>query len=168
MKARAVIELAANVLTIAALAVAAGVGVSTLVRHPANSSRPGLHRGERLQVSGLHLKSGKNLIIALGSKCGFCAASVPFYRQLATSAPSNLTILAAFREDSPTAESFLRSRNLDLQALGGIDFSALKIAGTPAILLVDGNGKLLDFWLGYLTPDVEQEVKRAIGAQKAG
>ena len=39
-----------------------------------------------------------------------------------------------------------------------MDFSTIKVSGTPTLLLVDNNGKVLDVWVGMLPEDRQQEV----------
>ncbi len=37
-----------------------------------------------------------------------------------------------------------------------VDFTALKVSGTPTIVMVDGTGKVDDFWVGKL-PEAQAE-----------
>ena len=43
-----------------------------------------------------------------------------------------------------------------------IDFSAIKIPGTPTLLLVDNNGKVLNVWVGKLDDRHEKEVLKTL------
>jgi hypothetical protein len=56
---------------------------------------------------------------------------------------------------------------MNLNAVAGVDFKALSLVATPAMILVDKNGKVLDFWIGKLSKDAEQQVTKAISPPEA-
>jgi hypothetical protein len=39
-----------------------------------------------------------------------------------------------------------------------VDFSKIKVPGTPTLLLVDNQGKVLDVWVGKLDESRQREV----------
>ena len=50
---------------------------------------------------------------------------------------------------------------LRIHALAGVPLEKLKIDATPTLLLVDRNGKVVDAWIGMLSPRQELEVMKA-------
>lgn len=43
---------------------------------------------------------------------------------------------------------------------------ALNLVATPTVILVDNSGKILDFWIGKPSKEVEQQILKAINANQ--
>jgi thioredoxin-related protein len=129
-------------------------------------SQSGLRRGTNLtQLAGYDYNSSpQTLIIALSSKCGYCHESIPFYNKLAElqSGIKNVRTVAVFPNKEEGISSYVQEKQLKTNAVVVGDFRSLNIKSTPTVILVDKNGKILDFWSGKLTAETEQEVIKAI------
>ncbi len=49
-----------------------------------------------------------------------------------------------------------------------MEFAALNIKATPALLLVNQHGKVVGVWVGILTPQKEREVMTAVSKLRYG
>lgn len=129
--------------------------------------RTALQRGQTVsQVPGVNFHSApKTLLIALNTKCGYCAASVPFYNRLADSQKNggeSIRIVALFPNKEEEVQQFVGDRQLKIETLASVNYSTLAITGTPTMLLVNKDGQLTDFWIGSLSAEVEQEVLNSL------
>jgi thioredoxin-related protein len=127
----------------------------------------GLQKGTTFaQLPGVDYSNApKTLLIALSSKCDHCSESLPFYKQVTDKQSENINashIVAIFPDTQSEVEQFTRQKDLNLDTVAGVDFQALNLIATPTVLLVDNSGKIIDFWIGKLSKDAEQEIIRAI------
>ena len=105
-------------------------------------------------------------MLALKPDCPYCERSVPFYRRLAAREPENrlaVHLLALVSSDAARTREYAASRQLGMQFQSDIDFSKIKVLGTPTLVLVDPNGRVRKAWIGQLTPAEEAEVFTLIG-----
>ena len=97
--------------------------------------------------------SQKALVVAISPTCHFCDESMPFYKRLIderNQKGSGVKIIAAVPADeakAPEAEKFAAA-GVQPDSLVTMDFASIKVPGTPTILLVDNQGKVLDVWVG--------------------
>jgi thioredoxin-related protein len=105
----------------------------------------------------------KALVVAVSPTCHFCNDSMPFYKQLIdkrNESNSPVKVIAAVPgDDAKEAEAkHFADAGTQPDAMVHVDFSTIKVPGTPTLLLVDNQGKVLDVWVGKLDPDREREV----------
>lgn len=128
----------------------------------------GLHKGANLsQLSGYDFSSSpKTLIIAVHSKCGYCSASIPFYNRVTESLKDKNIVraIAVFPGSDTDAKQYVEAQGLKTDSVVMADFRALHINNTPTMILVDSKGKIIDFWVGQLTEDKQQQVMKIISA----
>ncbi len=127
----------------------------------------GLQKGTTFaQLPGIdYSKAPKTLLIALSSKCDHCSESLPFYKQITFEQRKNINashIVAIFPESQSEVEQFAGQEELNLDTVAGVDFYALNLVATPTVILIDNSGKIIDFWIGKLSKNVEQEIIKAI------
>lgn len=132
---------------------------------PAPAPPAMVEKGDRFDELKAVLPAGTNraLIVALAPGCHFCNESMPFYKQLLdqrNQKSSPVKIIAAVPNEEAKAEEAqkLGSAGATPDGLVKLDFKAVKVPGTPTLMLVDNNGKVLDVWVGKLEADREQEV----------
>ena len=123
----------------------------------------GLQKGTTLAaLPGLNYSaSPRTLLIAMNTRCQYCTASVPFYNQLAAFQKANdktLRVVAVFPDTVDEVHQYVEQKQLGLETMSAMDLSKVNISGTPTMILVDSSGKILDFWVGQLATDVEQQV----------
>jgi thioredoxin-related protein len=107
--------------------------------------------------------SDRAMVVALSPTCHFCNESMPFYKQLIdqrNQKGSGVKVIAAVPRDEAKAEEQQKFAAAGAQpdSMVTLDFSTIKVPGTPTILLVDNQGKVLDVWVGKLDSSGEKEV----------
>ncbi len=103
----------------------------------------------------------KTLVLALRRSCPYCKASLPFYKQLGDLENSGVLhshLLVVMRSDESAGRSFLKTGDVEVQGIFGIDFDDLKVPGTPTLLLLNSSGVIEHAWVGQLTPRMEKDV----------
>lgn len=107
--------------------------------------------------------SEKALVVALSPTCGFCNESMPFYKRLIderNQKGSNVKFIAAVPAEEAKAEEQKKFAEAGVQpdSLVTMDFASIKVPGTPTILLVDNQGKVLNVWVGKQQASGEEEI----------
>ena len=107
--------------------------------------------------------SQKALVVAVSPTCHFCNDSMPFYKRLIderNQKGSAVKIIAAVPADAAKAEEAQKFAAAGAQPDGmvTVDFGAIKVPGTPTILLVDNQGKVLNVWVGKQESGGEDEI----------
>jgi len=104
----------------------------------------------------------QTLVLGLRKGCHFCEDSAPFYQRLAAQPQQGgTTIVAVFPDTADVVKEVVQLEGLRIHALAGVPLEKLKIDATPTLLLVDRNGKVVDAWIGMLSPRQELEVMKA-------
>lgn len=173
-KAKAALEVATNI---------AVLGVSSLVfvtllwvyfhKAPRLESQPGLRKGETVDRTRLHNydfgKSARTLLIVMNTECSFCTESIPFYNDIAESCqnPNNQTqATAVFPNSSDEVRRYVEKQKLREDALESVDLNTLQVSATPTLILIDRNGVVLNFWIGKLSEQDQQEVMKSISGPR--
>ena len=106
--------------------------------------------------------SNRALVVAVAPGCHFCNDSIPFYKNLIdqrNQKNSGVKFIAAVpTNEKPEEAQKLVSEETQKFSAGGaqpdamvnLDFAAIKVPGTPTLMLVDNTGKVLDVWVGKL------------------
>ncbi|HEV7376818.1 MAG TPA: hypothetical protein VGN95_19035 [Pyrinomonadaceae bacterium] len=133
---------------------------------PKTQFQAGLQIGQHFApLTGIDYKdSPRTLLVALNSKCIHCDESISFYKRIVEAQRQDgpVRVMALFSEPEAVVKPFLLQHQLDVTAAPSVDFNTAKIAATPTLILVDRNGAVLDFWIGTLSQETEQQVMKAI------
>jgi thioredoxin-related protein len=118
--------------------------------------------------------TSRALVVAVQPGCHYCNDSMPFYKRLIderNQKGSAVKVIAAVpaSEKPEDAKKFASDESQKFATAGtqpdsmvNIDFQAIKVPGTPTVLLVDNNGKVLDVWVGKLNSSREKEVLKTL------
>lgn len=102
-------------------------------------------------------KSNRTLMLVLQKDCRFCTESAPFYRTLVSTAPAKaIKLLAVLPQEESVAREYLESMDVQIDDVRQLSLSSLHVRGTPTLILVDSNGKVIKSWVGKL-PDVGEK-----------
>jgi thioredoxin-related protein len=128
-----------------------------------------VEKGERFDQLKAVVPAGTEriLVVALSPSCHFCDESMPFYKQLLderNQKSSPVKFIAAVPKEEMKAEEAQKFTGAGAQpdSLVQIDFAAIKVPGTPTLMHVDNNGKVLDVWVGKLDEDRQKEVLKVL------
>lgn len=107
------------------------------------------------------------LVVAISPTCHFCTESMPFYKRLLderNQKGSKTKVIAAVPQEAAKAEEqkTMASAGVNPDALVVVDFKNIKVPGTPTILHVDGQGKILDVWVGKQDSSGEEKILAAL------
>lgn len=109
--------------------------------------------------------SSRTLIVALNIDCGYCSDSIPFYKRLIEAAQTNskaTKIIAVFQNSTNKVEQYLQERQFNVKTISNANLNAFNVSATPTMILVDSQGRILDFWIGKLSTENEELVIKAI------
>ena len=174
---KSTLDTVANIAIILVCAIAAAVLVRNQFFPPrAPGAPPQAEKGETYaQLKGVvPAGSSRALVVAVQPGCHFCNESMPFYKHLLdqrNSQASKVKFVAVVpANDKPEDAKKLvddeqqkfASAGAQPDSMANVDFNAIKVPGTPTLMLVDNNGKILNVWVGKLDPSVEKEVLKTL------
>jgi hypothetical protein len=108
-------------------------------------------------------KHDRTLVIALKIGCTYCEQSMPFYRKL-SEMEANTQLVVVFPDKKEAVENYLAMHKLRIRAISGLPLKSLKVGGTPTLILLDGNGRVLRSWAGLLSARGEEDVLKHLTA----
>jgi thioredoxin-related protein len=168
-KQKSTLDTIANIAIIVVCVVACAVLINNFLQSRRAQGGPGMppeaKPGETFaEIQGV-LPAGteKALVVAVQPGCHFCNESMPFYKRLMderNKKGSNVKVLAAVSNaeaKQPEMQKFSEN-GVTPDGIVQVDFAKIKVPGTPTLLLVDNQGKVLDVWVGKLQPDKEEKV----------
>jgi thioredoxin-related protein len=163
------IEVSSNLAVLLVAMVLLGAVVSTrwLARPGKANFENGLQKGQVLaQLPSIDYSAApQTVVLAISTNCSYCKESLPFYKRLLgeqQSAGQRTRMVAVFPNPKPEVEQYKEQNQLYLESVPALNYSTLNVTGTPTLILVDSTGRVLDFWVGKLSKDEEQQVIEAV------
>jgi thioredoxin-related protein len=164
------LDTAANIAIILVCAIAAVVLVRNQFFQPRPpGAPPQVEKGETFAALKQAVPTGANraLVVAVSPTCHFCNDSLPFYKHLVderNQKGSAVKFVAAVPTEDAKAPESEKFTNAGVQPdnVVHIDFRTIKVPGTPTLLLVDNNGKVLNVWVGKLDEGGEKDVLKVL------
>ena len=166
---KSTLDTAANIAIIVVCAMAA-VALSLTIRDRLFPPRPPgappqVEKGEQFDQLKNVVPAGSDraLVVAVSPQCHYCNDSLPFYKQLVdqrNQKGSGVKFVAAVPNEEAKAEESQKFTGAGVQVdnMVHLDFASIKVPGTPTLLLVDKQGKVLDVWVGKLDAGREKKV----------
>lgn len=109
--------------------------------------------------------SQRSLLVVLSSNCTQCSENLPFYRRVSEAKQASKTglkiVVVSAIEDIAFA-SYLKQANLSTDQEIRVQPGTLRVRGVPALILVDGAGRVLGNWEGRIPITRESGILRAI------
>jgi rhodanese-related sulfurtransferase len=84
-----------------------------------------------------------------------------------TAGSSDVKLLALFSDADAGSEKYLHEANLSSLESKQTDLASLGVSSTPTLVLVNGDGVVLEVWKGKLSPKQEAALIRTLGIQSA-
>ena len=103
----------------------------------------------------------KTLVLAMREGCHFCQQSLPFYKHLSDLQSTHKLgahLLVVTPDDKATADKTMFSSGISTDVVSQENLSDINVSGTPTLLLVNGNGKVEQAWIGKQTPAGEAAI----------
>ena len=136
------------------------------IRPPVIDSTPAIPTSVAGKVPVDLTSRKKWVVLVLSTQCHFCQESAPFHERLVqmlrNSADTGL--IAVFPQDHQAVEQYKATYKVDFpNTITDASLSQLQVRGTPTLLLVDQQGKVLKGWRGRLPEIGEKEVRAELG-----
>jgi rhodanese-related sulfurtransferase len=161
-------EWIANTLSIlAALAIAAILVKPLLVSSDALAAEA-VAAGAAAPIPGVDWSAhDTTVVLALSVTCGYCTASMPFYKDLLEAAVTrDVHVVAVFPQSGVAGRAYLETNGVDIKDVRELALDRLGIQGTPTVMLVRRDGIIGSGWTGKLSATQESEVFEQLGLQR--
>jgi len=116
--------------------------------------------GQTIKLDGIDAHAANvTVLLALSSSCRFCDASSAFYQRLTAlrrDTGNKFQTVGVFRESVESAQEYLTKKGLIFDGVISNPTDDLKVHGTPTMLMVNSEGKVIKEWVG-LMDDTEQK-----------
>jgi hypothetical protein len=100
----------------------------------------------------------RTLVLITASTCHFCVESLPFYRRLVETAhKSGTRVVAVTTEPTDKNRTFLLENGISVEATLAEKDADIHILGTPTLIVVQRDGRVLNSSFGKLRTAVEEE-----------
>jgi thioredoxin-related protein len=158
------VELVANIaIIVVAITLAAVLAKRFVFNGNQNEAPDQIQSNVGNKVSQLDIdwsKSDKNLVLMLSNTCHFCTESAPFYKRLVQERTQRDTfrLTAVLPQPVSDGRTYLNGLGVGIDDIRQISPGAIRIRGTPTLLLVNSAGVVTEEWLGKLPPEKENEV----------
>jgi hypothetical protein len=117
--------------------------------------------GKKLALSGVDWsKHDQTLLVILRKGCRFCDESAPFYQRLTKEIPNQTKtyLIAILPGNSDDNNQYLKEKMVPIQDVKQGSAEAIGVPGTPALVLVDNTGTVVEQWIGKLPAAQEDAV----------
>lgn len=107
----------------------------------------------------------RTLVVAMSSRCKFCAKSLPFIADMSHLVEQNKSdskIVAVFPEGDPDSRSFLSRANVNIPITSGLTFTDFGVRVTPTYVLLNREARVVEVWVGQLSKPSMDSVKHAL------
>ena len=154
------LEVTANISLIAISVLFGFVLLKNQVFSDRSRQPPELSPGTRITLSGVDWKSRHwTLLLALSNQCRFCSESASFYKRLTAGvATDSVRVIAVLPQSIDIGREYLKSLDLSIEEIRQTPMEALKVSGTPTLILVNEEGIVGKVWRGKLSAEKEAEV----------
>lgn len=165
MEPRNIANRGANIILLAALATFTIFLFRYLVSNYDFSDTSLSSDGQKVLISEIDLSHfQQTIIVVLDRNCRFCKQQTSFYRRLAESSRAqNVKLIFAFPHNLNDGIDYLKAEQIVATDVIRIRMKSLDVRGTPTLLLLNREGKILAKWAGELSRPVEDYVVSILG-----
>lgn len=108
----------------------------------------------------------KWIVLILSTECHYCQESAPFHEHLAQMLRNSADtgVIAVFPQNLQAVEQYEATYKVSFpNTVTDASLTQLQVRGTPTLLVVDQQGKVLKSWRGLLPDNSEKEVRTELG-----
>jgi hypothetical protein len=121
-------------------------------------------KDQKIQLPGVDwAKNEQTLVMAISSTCHFCTESAAFYRDIR--ARSRVHTVAVLPQSVNEGRNYLSKLGVQVDEVLQVPLSSIDVNGTPTLMLVSREGRVVRTWIGKLPPDLENDVLLSVGAE---
>jgi len=162
------INLALN-LAIVLVVILIGVVFAKNYLLPGRSTPQRNFRGTKVNLTGIDwAHNEETLLLVLDEKCRFCTESAPFYQRLTQMATnSRVRLVAVLPQEVAASRQYLHNLKVSIEEVRQSSLDAMRVEGTPTLILVDEKGEVMEAWPGKLSTEEENEVLKRIEAKRS-
>lgn len=156
-----------------ALLAVSSLGVYRLWQFKPDNNRPSIVASTPAVPSSVagkipvDLKSKKKwIVLVLSTECHFCQDSAPFHEHLAQMLRNSADtgMIAVFSQDRRAVEQYEQTYKVNFPTtVTDASLTQLQVRGTPTLLVIDQQGKVLKSWRGLLPENGQKEVRTELG-----
>jgi len=154
------------------LAVSVAAVQYVLAARTTPARRSPVAKGTRLELPAAIAAEGKpSVLLVLSTQCRFCTESMPFYTKLSKlpeTREGRLRLAAITLQPVPEMQKYLAAYSLPVSAVVPIADSGFNVSATPALVVIRGDGTVVESWSGWLDTQQEQQVLSTIGKLTRG
>ena len=125
----------------------------------------GLEKGQQLpSINAVNYEnSTRTLLIALNTECEHCTKQLPFYTRITQRVRQDeIQIVALFPNVQERVQRYAREHSFNMNVKDSVDFSQFHVAATPTLILLDQEGRVMDFWVGEIPLEEQGRVLESI------
>ena len=165
------LDIITNILTISVILLLGYVLINKFILNDKavpKSSEANSLIGKQIDIPNINWsKNSQTLLIVLSTTCHFCTENVPFYQKLAQqfNKKEELKLMAVFPQQQSVAKDYLSNNKIAINDIFQIVPSEIGVKGTPTILLLDNEGKVIQAWLGKIPASEEEKIIKEINSK---
>lgn len=159
------------IVAILLVAVLVNIGLSPTPPKSVAVDSPQIKPGAKLSLADMDwTKSGQTLLLILSTNCRYCAESAPFYQRLAQqkAGRNNIRLVAVLPQSIGEGQKYLSDHSISVDEVRQSPPLAAYANATPALVLIDRTGSVVESWVGKLPPQKEAEVLDRFLSEQAG
>jgi peroxiredoxin len=107
--------------------------------------------------------SRASIVLIVRSTCVFCTESMDFYRRISSRrAATGVQIIAVAPEPIASLQKYLDNYAFEVDHLSELPKGGYKVSGTPTMILVDRDGRVIKSFQGKLNTEQEDEFLKSL------
>lgn len=104
-------------------------------------------------------RADRTVAIVIRESCGYCTASMPFYRELvAKQRATSFRLVAVTTDRVPQCEAYLKTNDVAVDDIVVVPPDRLGVQGTPTLLVIARSGKVEHVATGQLDANGQKAV----------
>ena len=157
------LEVAANI-SIIVLVVVVGTVFIRNTFFPSSGRSREVPVGSKFELADAQWgQSDKTLVLVLRKDCPYCTASAPFYQRLVQeTGKQGVRVVAVFPHTTDESKAYLEEVRVSISDIRQASLESMGVGGTPTLVLVNKQGKVVQAWAGQLPAEREAEVVRKL------